>query len=99
MLVLISPYNYSLSYMIQKSQKMDNLEDPVDIRGRDGGGWLYSDIVKDHFFNPRNFMKYGEEEEFKFNGMGRVGSPACGDEMVLWINVDPKTEHINNCRW
>ena len=99
MLVLISPYNYSLSYMIQKSQKMDNLEDPVDIRAQDGGGWLYSDIVKDHFFNPRNFMHYGEEEKFKFNAMGRVGSPACGDEMVLWLNIGEQTEIIKECRW
>ena len=84
---------------LKSSTQTEDLSSPVDIRGRDGGGWLYSDIVKDHFFNPRNFMKYGEEEEFKFNGMGRVGSPACGDEMVLRINVEPKTEHINNCRW
>ena len=75
------------------------MSQPVDIRGQDGGGWLYSDIVKDHFFHPRNFMQYGEDEKFKFNGMGRVGSPACGDEMVLWIQVDPETEKIKECRW
>lgn len=79
--------------------KKSNLSTPVDIRSADGSGWLYSDIVKDHFFNPRNFMHYGEEDKFKFNGMGRVGSPACGDEMVLWIKVDPKTEKIKDCRW
>lgn len=71
----------------------------MDIRAQDGGGWLYSDTVKEHFFNPRNFMRYGEEDKFKFNGMGRVGSPACGDEMVLWLNIDEKTEKIKECRW
>ena len=85
--------------MPNKSIKKSNLKDPVDIRSTGGEGWLYSDIVKDHFFNPRNFMHYGEEEKFKFNGMGRVGSPACGDEMVLWINVDKKTDKIKDCRW
>lgn len=84
---------------IKKSLKKKNLKEPVDIRGNDGGGWLYSDTVKEHFFNPRNFMHYGEEEKFKFNGMGRVGSPACGDEMVLWIMVDKKTDQIIDCRW
>jgi len=85
--------------MPNKSIKKSNLKDPVDIRSTGGEGWLYSDIVKDHFFNPRNFMHYGEEEKFKFNGMGRVGSPACGDEMVLWIWVDKKTDKIKDCRW
>lgn len=79
--------------------KKKNLSKPVDIRSTDGGGWLYTDIVKDHFFNPRKFMQYGEEENFKYNGTGRVGSPACGDEMVVWIQVDPKTEKIKDCRW
>lgn len=82
-----------------KSKKQKNLSQPVDIRSADGSGWLYSDIVKDHFFNPRNFMKYGEEEKFQYNGLGRVGSPSCGDEMVLWIWVDKKTEKIKQCRW
>ncbi len=85
--------------MPDESQKKDDLSESVDIRSGDGGGWLYSDIVKDHFFNPRNFMQYGEEEKFKFNGMGRVGSPACGDEMVLWLNIDLETEKIEECRW
>ena len=85
--------------MPKKQTNKQNLSKPADVRSDSGGGWLYSDIVKDHFFNPRNFMRYGEEDKFKFNGMGRVGSPACGDEMVLWLNVDPKTEKIKECRW
>ena len=80
-------------------QKKQNLAEPVDIRSNDGGGWLYSDIVKDHFFSPRKFMKYDEMDKFKYNGMGRVGSPACGDEMVMWVQIDEKTEKIKDCRW
>ena len=85
--------------MPKKTLKKKNLKEQVDIRGNSGEGWLYSDIVKDHFFNPRNFMHYGEEEKFKFNAFGRVGSPACGDEMLIWLWIDPKTEKIKDCRW
>lgn len=64
-----------------------------------GEAWLYSDIVKDHFFNPRNLLVNGQEDDFKADGMGRVGSPACGDEMVIWIKVDPKIKKITDCKW
>lgn len=60
--------------------------------------WLYSDIVKDHFFNPRN-IQYDEPKQNEFNGKGIVGSPVCGDMMIMWIEVDPKTERIKKCKW
>src|SRR3989338_3230973 len=85
--------------MPKKSVRKQNLSKPVDIRNTDGSGWLYSDIVKDHFFNPRNFMRLDEEEKFKYNGLGRVGSPACGDEMVIWLKIEPETEKIKDCKW
>lgn len=69
------------------------------IRGNDGSSWLYSDIVKDHFFNPRNILMYGEEDKFDADATGRVGSPACGDEMVLWLKIDKDTEKIKECKW
>jgi nitrogen fixation NifU-like protein len=59
--------------------------------------WLYSDIVKDHFFNPRNFMI--DDDGYKADGMGMVGSPACGDMMTVWIKVDPATERVVDMRW
>ena len=64
-----------------------------------GDAWVYTDIVKDHFFNPRNFLVHGQEENYKADGVGRVGSPACGDEMVIWIKIDPKTQKITDCKW
>ena len=76
---------------------------PTAKQGRDvtndrtGESWVYSDIVKDHFFNPQNFL-FDEPEE-KFDARGTVGSPACGDVMDVWINVDPKTEKITNFKW
>jgi NifU-like protein involved in Fe-S cluster formation len=70
-----------------------------------GDAWVYTDIVKDHFFNPRNFLVHGQEENYKADGVGRVGSPACGDEMVIWIKVkdDPSMNSgqakIIDCKW
>ena len=75
------------------------MTDGAKIRNDNGEPWLYSDIVKDHFFNPRNILFYGEEESFKADAVGRVGSPACGDEMVIWLKIDPKTEKIKECKW
>ena len=70
-----------------------------DIIGRNQTPWVYSKIVKEHFFNPHNFMKPEEEKKFKSNASGMVGSPACGDVMRFWLWIDPKTEKIKKCRW
>lgn len=61
--------------------------------------WVYSDIVKEHFFHPQNFLKPEEEKTFKFNAYGEAGSPACGDLMKFWLWIDPKTKRIKECRW
>lgn len=71
----------------------------IDGRDNQGHPWLYTDIVKDHFFNPQNLLMYGQEEGYEADGMGRVGSPACGDEMVIWIKVDKKNDKIIDCKW
>jgi nitrogen fixation protein NifU and related proteins len=42
----------------------------------------YSDIVMDHFMNPRNV---GEIENP--DGVGEVGNPVCGDMMTFYIKV------------
>lgn len=60
--------------------------------------WFYSDIVKEHFFNPKNFM-HEDVDETKFNAIGKVGSPACGDELRVWMNVDPESEKIQEFKW
>jgi nitrogen fixation NifU-like protein len=44
---------------------------------------IYSDIVMDHFTNPRNV---GEIENP--DGVGEVGNPVCGDMMTFYIKVD-----------
>jgi nitrogen fixation NifU-like protein len=43
----------------------------------------YSDLVMDHFMNPRNM---GELEDP--SGVGDVGNPACGDMMRLYLKIE-----------
>ena len=57
--------------------------------------WVYTDTVKDHFINPRNLWKEGED--FKADGIGEVGSLACGDQMRVGIKV--KDGKIEDLRW
>ncbi len=45
--------------------------------------WEYTDKVREHFFNPRNV---GEIEEA--DGVGEVGSLACGDALRLTFKLD-----------
>jgi NifU-like protein involved in Fe-S cluster formation/bacterioferritin-associated ferredoxin len=75
------------------------MTDGAAIRENDGQKWLYTDTVKEHFFNPQNILYHGEEKDFNFDAQGRVGSPACGDEMVIWLKIDKDTEKITECKW
>ena len=59
--------------------------------------WLYSDIVKDHFLKPRNILL--DEANYVADGVGVVGSPACGDMMVVWIKIDSDKKTISECKW
>ncbi len=61
--------------------------------------WVYTENVKDHFFNPRNFLTSDMEGKIKYNALGMVGSPACGDMMKFWLWIDPKTEKIKKAWW
>lgn len=72
----------------------------ANVVGRQGEEWFYSPIVKKHFFKPKNFLAKASTSALKkFNGFGKVGSPACGDLMEMWIKVEPKTEKIRECKW
>jgi NifU-like protein involved in Fe-S cluster formation/bacterioferritin-associated ferredoxin len=62
--------------------------------------WFYTDVVKDHFFNPRNIFKtQAEIDNYNPDGVGIVGSPMCGDMMKMWIKVDKKLDRIVECKW
>jgi NifU-like protein len=45
--------------------------------------WEYTDKVREHFLNPKNV---GEMEDS--DGVGEVGSLACGDALRLFLKVD-----------
>lgn len=60
--------------------------------------WIYSDKVKEHFLNPRNFLM-GDESKFEADAVGQVGNPICGDQMKMYIKVEPETEVILDIRW
>ena len=74
-----------------------------DVKAKvESNKWFYSDTVKDHFFNPRNFLRTQEEAEKyakECNGTGQVGSPSCGDMMKMWLKIDSKSERIKECKW
>ena len=62
----------------------------------EGQDWVYSDIVKEHFLNPRNFLM-GDESKFDYDAVGLVGNPICGDQMKMFIKV--KDDRIVDVRW
>ncbi len=43
---------------------------------------MYSDVVMEHFKNPRNVGEIDDAD-----GVGEVGNPACGDIMAFYIKV------------
>jgi len=50
----------------------------------------YNEMVKDHFFNPRNVGEINDAD-----GVGTVGNPTCGDVMTIYIKVkDDKIDDI-----
>ncbi|OKY75181.1 MAG: Fe-S cluster assembly protein NifU [Desulfobulbaceae bacterium DB1] len=56
--------------------------------------WEYTDKVKEHFLNPRNV---GEVENP--DGVGEVGSLACGDALKLTFKLDAKKERIAEAKF
>ena len=47
---------------------------------------MYSEIVMDHFTNPRNTGVIEDAD-----GVGEVGNPQCGDMMTFYIKVKDNT--------
>jgi nitrogen fixation NifU-like protein len=51
---------------------------------------MYSDKVIEHFQNPRNVGEIADSD-----GVGKVGSPVCGDMMEVYIKVkDGRLEDV-----
>lgn len=54
----------------------------------------YSEKVMEHFRNPRNVGKIGNPD-----GKAVEGSPACGDMVAVYIDVDEKTKTIEDIKF
>lgn len=76
----------------------DKLRKAEVVNQYTGETWVYSDVVKDHFFHPRNLL-LDTPKEGEFDAEGMVGSPACGDMMTMWLKIDPTTERIQEMKW
>ena len=53
---------------------------------------IYTEKVKDHFYNPRNVGEIKNPD-----GVGTVGNPVCGDVMTIYIKV--KENRINDIKF
>lgn len=58
--------------------------------------WVYSDIVKEHFLNPCNFLM-GDESQYPHDAEGIVGNPICGDQMKMFLQI--KNDKIIDVKW
>lgn len=47
---------------------------------------MYTEIVMDHFRNPRNVGKIENAD-----GVGQVGNPKCGDIMKIYLKINDET--------
>jgi len=54
----------------------------------------YSDIVMEHFQNPRNVGRIEDPD-----GKALEGSPACGDMVAVYIKVDDETHRIDDVKF
>ena len=54
----------------------------------------YSDTVLEHFRHPHNVGKIEDAD-----GKAIEGSPACGDMVAVYIEVDPKTKTISDIKF
>jgi nitrogen fixation NifU-like protein len=57
----------------------------------------YSDLVIDHYNNPRNVGTLDKASAEV--GTGLVGAPECGDVMRLQIRVNPETQVIEEAKF
>lgn len=57
-------------------------------------GWDYSEKVKEHFFSPKNVGRVDSPD-----GVGEVGSIACGDALTLSLKIDRETDRILDAKF
>jgi NifU-like protein involved in Fe-S cluster formation len=70
----------------------------ADVVKKGKGKWYYSNLVKKHFFHPKNVL-LSDPKPNEYDAEGLIGAPVCGDMMKMWIKVDPKTQKIKKLKW
>jgi len=55
---------------------------------------LYREIILDHYRSPRNRGELEVPPAHKVEGF----NPLCGDEVVLYLDVDPKTDTVRDIK-
>ena len=55
---------------------------------------LYREIILDHYRSPRNRGELAVPPAHKVEGF----NPLCGDEVVLYLDIDPATETVNDIK-
>ncbi len=68
----------------------------VDSTSQNSQPWIYSETVKEHFLNPRNFLM-GDETKYPHDAEGIVGNPVCGDQMKMFLQI--KDGKIIDVKW
>jgi nitrogen fixation NifU-like protein len=55
---------------------------------------LYREIILDHYRNPRNRGELPAPPAHRVEGF----NPLCGDEVVLYLDIDPDTETVRDVK-
>ena len=55
---------------------------------------LYREIILDHYRSPRNRGELATPPAHRVEGF----NPLCGDEVVLYLEVDPATDTVRDVR-
>jgi nitrogen fixation NifU-like protein len=55
---------------------------------------LYREIILDHYRSPRNRGELEAPPAHKVEGF----NPLCGDEVVLYLDIDPETQTVNDIK-
>lgn len=58
--------------------------------------WVYSDVVKEHFTDPKNVLMEAEDK-WPHDARGIVGNLQCGDQMLILLRI--KDDIITDVRW
>ncbi len=75
-----------------------NLTDAEVVNQHTGEKWIYTNTVKEHFFNPKN-LQLEDPVEGSYDAIGMVGSPACGDVMTVWVKMNSVEDRIADFKW